>query len=71
MAARCRDVEMGDSLAHEADMEYKEDMDFGPMEADEGAGSSSRGGKPAAADEDMESEEDDEDEDEEDEEDEL
>ncbi|EAT48991.1 AAEL000001-PA [Aedes aegypti] len=71
MAARCRDVEMGESLAHEADMEYKEDMDFGPMEADEGAGSSSRGGKPAAADEDMESEEDDEDEDEEDEEDEL
>lgn len=76
MAARCRDVEMGDSLAHEADMEYKEDMDFTPMEADEGASSSSatKGGKPSgAADEDMESgDEDDEDDDDDDsEEDEL
>ncbi|XP_055539644.1 bystin [Wyeomyia smithii] len=42
MAAQCRDVEMGDSLAHEADMEYKEDTDFTPMEADKdsAAGSS-------------------------------
>lgn len=63
MAARCRDVEMGDSLAHEADMEYKEDLDFAPMEADEGAGASSSANvKSSAADEDMESDDDDEDE---------
>lgn len=34
MAAKCRDVEMGDSLAHEVDMEYKEDA-FTPMDAED------------------------------------
>ncbi|XP_065073521.1 bystin [Ochlerotatus camptorhynchus] len=64
MVARCRDVETGESLAHEADMEYKEDMDFTPMDADVEAGpagpsSSGAKGKTSAADEDMESDDED------------
>lgn len=64
MAARCRDVEGGDSLVHEADMEYKEDTDYTPMEE---TGVSSSGAK-AAADEQMEDEDDEEDDDDEDDE---
>ncbi|XP_058445755.1 bystin [Malaya genurostris] len=57
MAAVCRDAEMGDSLAHEVDMEYKEDDDFTPMDDARVPSASSSGGnkKTEAGDERMES----------------
>ncbi|KAL1401066.1 hypothetical protein pipiens_001992 [Culex pipiens pipiens] len=63
VAARCRDVEGGDSLVHETDMEYKEDTDYAPME-DAASGPSS--GKVAAKGEDEEMEDDDDEEDDDD-----
>ncbi|XP_053692692.1 bystin [Sabethes cyaneus] len=71
MAAQCRDVEMGDSLAHEADMEYKEDNDFTPMEDEQSPSSSSNRMKQAAGgDEKMSSEEEEDSDDDDDDEDE-
>lgn len=65
VAARCRDVEGGDSLVHEADMEYKEDTDYAPME-DAASGPSGKSAK--VEDEEMEDDDDEEDDDESDEE---
>ncbi|XP_058823645.1 bystin [Topomyia yanbarensis] len=66
MAAKCRDAEMGDSLAHEVDMEYKEDNDYAPMDADETEHPSSAPGsnganRPEAGAEAMDSDEDEDD----------
>uniref|UniRef100_A0A182RVA5 Bystin n=1 Tax=Anopheles funestus TaxID=62324 RepID=A0A182RVA5_ANOFN len=41
-AARCRDVEVGQSLALEGEMEFEEDNDYAPMEDDEEAHGSQR-----------------------------
>lgn len=65
VAARCRDVEGGDSLVHEADMEYKEDTDYAPME-DAASGPSGKSAK--VEDEEMEDDDDEEDDDDSDEE---
>ncbi|XP_055612353.1 bystin [Uranotaenia lowii] len=67
MAAQCRDVEMGESLAHEANMEYKEDDDFTPMD-DDGPTASSSGKSGAVQQMEEDSDDDDDDEDSNDEE---
>lgn len=69
MAARCRDVEGGDSLVHEADMEYKEDNDYTPMEdgTEAVAGGSSTTKAKTGEDEQMEDDDDEDDDDDDDE----
>lgn len=71
MAGQCRDVETGQSLAHENDIEFQEDNDYTPMDDDtEAHGSRSTPGKGGkeVQDEEMESDADDADEESDDEE---
>uniref|UniRef100_A0A2M3Z4Z4 Putative cell adhesion complex protein bystin n=1 Tax=Anopheles braziliensis TaxID=58242 RepID=A0A2M3Z4Z4_9DIPT len=71
MAGHCRDVETGQSLAHENDIEFQEDDDYTPMDDDaEAHGSRSTPGKSGkeVQDEEMESDADDADEESDDEE---
>ncbi|XP_052866487.1 bystin [Anopheles cruzii] len=58
MAGQCRDVEVGQSLAHEGDVEFREDNDFTPMDDDMEAQGSRSVAKPTpkeTQDEDMDS----------------
>uniref|UniRef100_A0A182QQI9 Bystin n=1 Tax=Anopheles farauti TaxID=69004 RepID=A0A182QQI9_9DIPT len=67
-AAKCRDVEIGQSLALENEVEFEEDNDYTPMEDDEEA-QWSKAASGQQNDEDMDSDDDDEEEDDEDDED--
>lgn len=72
-AAQCRDVEVGQSLALEGEVEFEEDNDYTPMEDDEMGHGSQRGSKSSSGqqpDENMDSDEDDEDDDDDDDDDE-
>ncbi|XP_040156735.1 bystin [Anopheles arabiensis] len=72
-AAQCRDVEVGQSLALEGEVEFEEDNDYTPMEDDEMGHGTQRGSKSASGqqpDENMDSDEDDEDDDDDDDDDE-
>uniref|UniRef100_A0A182IY87 Bystin n=1 Tax=Anopheles atroparvus TaxID=41427 RepID=A0A182IY87_ANOAO len=71
VAGHCRDVETGQSLAHEADMEFQEDDDYTPMDDDANAlgnGKTPMGSSKSVSgkhnDEEMESDDDDEEDDE-------
>uniref|UniRef100_A0A182JQM6 Bystin n=1 Tax=Anopheles christyi TaxID=43041 RepID=A0A182JQM6_9DIPT len=68
-AAQCRDVEVGQSLALEGEVEFEEDNDYTPMEDEEMGHGSQRRSKSVTAqqnDEEMDSDDDDEDEDDDD-----
>ncbi|XP_058127500.1 bystin [Anopheles ziemanni] len=66
IAGRCRDVEIGQSLVHEADVEFQEDNDYTPMDDDASGNSFVKKSKPSENDEEMESDGDDDDDEDED-----